>query len=281
MNGNLLKLYQRNDRIVLSLSIFQAALILTAAVLSLMHQDTYASESGTWQLQSIGQDLINSIFIVPVLLTCTVYTLRNNKTAFFIWGGIHLYLLYTFIIYAFNIHFNNFFLLYCVVLGISFYSLLWYAYRMVLIYMQSAIDYRYPQKLLAVYLIMIGSFFISLWLSEIIPAMFQHTHPQILEETGLFTNPVQVLDLSVVLPGFILTGVLLLRGKRAGYLLTPSLLAFMVLMNITIASLSIFMEYKQLEYSGALASNMGLLAIISALLLKRHLKSLTTPNEPE
>lgn len=279
MYGNLLKPHKPGDRIVLSLSVFQSALILGVAVFSLIHPDVYASESPNWQVQSTGQDLVDSLFIVPMLLICTVFTLRNNKTAFFIWGGIHLYLLYTFIIYAFNIHFNSFFLFYCVVLGISVYSLLWYGYRIVLIYLQAVTDYHYKHKWLALYFILLGVFYVFLWLAEIIPAMIHHTRPPMLEETGLFTNPVHVLDLSVVLPAFIITGVLLFSGNRAGYLLTPSLLTFMVLMNITIAALSIFMGYKQLEYSGALASNMGLLALISALLLRRHLKSLTTANK--
>lgn len=274
MYGNFLQLHKWNDRLVLSLSLFQAALILVAAILSLLHMDIYMSESPNWRVQSTGQDLVNGILITPMLLICTIYTLRNNTTAFFIWGGIHLYLLYTFIIYAFNIHFNYFFLLYCIVLSISFYSLLWYGYRIVLVYMQSATSPRYTQKLSGVYFVTIGSLFIFLWLSEIIPAIVQRTHPQSIEETGLFTNPVHVLDLSVVLPAIVLAGVLLLRGKRPGHLLAPSLLTFMLLMNITIVSLSLFMGYKLLEQSGALASNMGLLAIISALLLKRHLKLL-------
>lgn len=279
MYGNLLKPHKRNDRLILSLSLLQAALILGAAIFSLMHSHIYARESLNWQVQSAGQDLVDSILITPMLLICTIYALRNNKTAFFIWGGIHAYLLYTFMIYAFNIHFNQFFLLYCIVLGISFYSLLWYGYRMVLFYKQPVVDHRYTQTLLGVYFVVMGLLFIFLWLAEIIPAMVQRTTPQNLEETGLFTNPVHVLDLSVVLPAFVLTGALLLRGKRAGYLLAPLLLTFMLLMNTTIALLSLVMEYKLPGQNGALAANMGLLAVISALLLKRHLKLLIRTNE--
>ena len=43
---------------------------------------------------------------------------------------------------------------------------------------------------------------------------------------GLFTNPVHVLDLSILLPALALSGVLLLRRRAAGFLLAPLLLGF-------------------------------------------------------
>lgn len=129
MYSNPIDLRTKQDNIVLSLSFFQAAMILTASILSVLQPSVYKLESHNWQIQAIGQDIIDSVLVVPALVICTARVFRNKAKAFYIWGGLHLYLLYTFIIYAFNVHFNSFFLLYCGVLGISVYSLLWHSGR--------------------------------------------------------------------------------------------------------------------------------------------------------
>ncbi|WP_156024537.1 hypothetical protein [Smaragdicoccus niigatensis] len=47
-------------------------------------------------------------------------------------------------------------------------------------------------------------------------------------------NPIHVIDLSVVLPGLIATGVLALRGRETGLFLVVPALAFSVLMGSSI-----------------------------------------------
>ena len=67
-----------------------------------------------------GQDMINGILISPLFVVCSVRALKRKPNALHIWSGIQMYSLYTFIIYAFDVHFNRLFLLYCAVLDISF-----------------------------------------------------------------------------------------------------------------------------------------------------------------
>ena len=58
--------------------------------------------------------------------------------------------------------------------------------------------------------------------------------PPSLAEAGLPTNPVHVLDLAIVLPAMIVTGVLLRRRRPLGLLLAPVLLVFAVAMGVAI-----------------------------------------------
>jgi hypothetical protein len=99
--------------------------------------------------------------------------------------------------------------------------------------------------------------------------------PAQLSDTGLFTNPVHVLDISVVLPSILLTAIALLKRWRIAYLLVPSLLTFTVLMNITIAFLMFFIGYKDQKINTPLISNMVLLCAVGLILLKTYLGLLT------
>ncbi len=126
---------------------------------------------------------------------------------------------------------------------------------------------KVPQRFTGIYFILLSLLFYFLWLSEIVPAVRAGENPKSLKDTGLATNVVQVLDLSVFLPGILITGILLLRRKTAGFLIAPALLMFFVLMDITIGVLVLIMKQRGLEGSYLLSGVMGVLALFSLFLL--------------
>lgn len=77
-------------------------------------------------------------------------------------------------------------------------------------------------------LIVTGGLFALLWLSELVPATLSGQAPASLEVAGLTMNPIHVIDLSVVLPGMIIIGVLALRGNQKGLFLTLPALVFSI-----------------------------------------------------
>jgi hypothetical protein len=68
------------------------------------------------------------------------------------------------------------------------------------------------RRTIGIYFIVISCLFYLLWLAEIVPAIINQVTPASLIETGLLTNPVYVIDLSVCLPALFIPGFLLL-GK--------------------------------------------------------------------
>jgi len=99
-----------------------------------------------------------------------------------------------------------------------------------------------------------------------------NTIPKVLIETGLPTNPVHVLDLSVILPGIFISGLLVLRKKPLGYILTPVMLVFFILMNITIGVLVIMMQQQRLGGNLSITFVMVFFALASIILLYLFLK---------
>jgi hypothetical protein len=60
-------------------------------------------------------------------------------------------------------------------------------------------------------------------------------------DAGLWVNPIHVIDLAVLLPGFIVAGYWTLRGQAAGQFFVGPLLVFSVLMGTSIVAAMIMM----------------------------------------
>jgi hypothetical protein len=265
-------LTKNEARMVIALSVPLIMLLAGVSLFGIFSPGFYAKETQNWQVQAIGQDIIDLVLIVPVLSVTTLMTLKIRKRiAFPLWGGVILYLIYTFTIYSFDVHFNKLFVFYCLALGLAFYSFLYFGYRQLKEPAPPMAERTVLRKVIGIYFMAIAAVFYTLWLSELLPAITSDSVPKGLTESGLPTNPVHVLDLAVVLPGIFITGVLLLRNNRLALILTPVTLVFFILMDITIGSLSIMMLQKGLGDSLALA--MGTLSLFSLVLLIGYLRS--------
>lgn len=257
---------------VLWFSLPLAALVIFVSAIGLSTPGFYAAETTNWQAQSAGQDLIDLFIVVPALLVSAVFAYNKKKAAILVWGGVITYLLYTFLIYCFAVHFNRLFIFYCLTLGLSFYSLCCFFFLWVNKSCKAIHFSAVPNRIIGIFFIVIAVLFYFLWMAEIIPAIINDEVPKSIKETGLITNAVHVIDLSVFLPGLFITGVLLLKRKIAGYMMAPVLLSFFVLMNITIGVLVLIMIQRGIEESYNVAVIMGFLTIVSAGLLVWYVK---------
>lgn len=178
-----------------------------------------------------------------------------------------MYLTYTFLIYCFAIHFNKLFVVYCLCLGLSFYAFALFLFAIIKEKIKISVENKTLLRFTGIYFIVIAVLFYLLWLSEIIPSILENKIPKSVTEAGLFTNAVHVIDLSVVLPAIFITGILLLKRNTLGFILTPMLLTFFVLMDITIGMLTVIMKMKGLDTELSVAVIMALLALLSLMLL--------------
>src|SRR5688500_3522673 len=111
-------------RPILWLSFLLAALVAAAAAGGIFLEGTYAKESASWAAQGVGQDTITLTLVVPLLIVSAVGASRGSKRALMVWAGVLVYLVYSYTLYAFFIHFNALFLVYTAALGVSFYLLI-------------------------------------------------------------------------------------------------------------------------------------------------------------
>ena len=190
----------------------------------------YQEETANWVLQARGQDIGNLLAVV-VLVVSAVRMRAGSFRATQWWIGTLLYLLYAYIVYAFAVHFGRLFLVYVAILGLVFFTLV-----IALSTRERASAYPNGRaRLFAAWaLIGTGALFSLLWLSELVPATVTGQVPPSVAAAGLIVSPIHVIDLSVVLPGMIVIGVLTLRGNNAGLMLTIPALVFSVLMGSSI-----------------------------------------------
>ena len=207
-------------------------MLATLSLAGLALPGPYARELPPWLLQARGQGWFDLLIAAPWLAVCAARARRESRTWNILLAGAYAYVVYELAIYAFAIHFNALFLVYCTTLGLAGYALI--ALALELAASEDLVDRR-AAHLAGALLVVIGGLFGALWLAEDLPAMLTGTLSPALAETGLFTNPVHVLDLAFVLPAHVLAGVWLWRGHRT--LLAQVVLAFGILMAASIGGM--------------------------------------------
>jgi hypothetical protein len=257
------------------LAAFPTAFLLTVmSVVGILHDGTYSRETQNWAAQAIGQDWVDLLFGAPWLVMTAVGALRRSRPARILLAGGLLYTVYELLIYAFAVHFNVLFLVYCATLGLSLFALLGVGLVLAREDVRGWFEDSVPVRVPGVFLIAVGAGFSLLWLAEVIPALVRGTIPASVAEAGVLTNPVQVIDLSVVLPVHIAAGVLLLRHRRFGFMAAPIVLAFGVLMALSIAGMMVVMHLRAIETTLPVAIAMGGLSFATGTILVLMLRKL-------
>lgn len=242
-------------------------LVIASGIYGIFFKSAYSQETTSMAVQGVAQDLTNIIMAVPSLLAAAFLIRKGSKRATFIWLGAAFYIFYTFVVYCFAVHFNSFFLVYCAVLGLTFYSIISLLLSVNLSVVKNWFAEDKSNNVSAYFLITISVLFFLIWMKAIIPALASGEPPHELKEDGLLTNPVHILDLSFFLPGIFISGILLKRKKPLGYLLAPSLITFCIMMLLTICVLIIAMKVNGMASDITMSIIFMVVALVSCFIL--------------
>lgn len=252
---------------VLYFSLPVVLLIVITSLGGLFFPGTYSRETTDWVAQAVGQDIIDLVLIVPTILISAFLVRQGRRSALLVWLGAMLYTSYTFVIYSFGVHFNPLFLVYCWTLGLAAYAFITLIVQVKPEVVKDWFDGNRHEYLMSVFVLAAGVLFYLMWLKDDLPAMISNRTPENILESGLLTNPVHVLDYSLILPGFIISSIILIKRHALGYLFAPVLLIFGVLMDITIAALVIIMKAREVQDNFAVAVLFVVIAIASVAVL--------------
>lgn len=215
-----------------------ALLVAVSSVAGLVDPSVYEQETENWRLQARGQDLGNLAAVVVLVASALRYA-GGSARAGLVWLGTLLYLVYAFVVYAMAVHFNRLFLVYVAVLGLSAWALLLRSGE-VRSRLTMYADGRW-RVVPAGVLVVVGVLFAGLWLAELVPAVLTGQVPSSVLEARVWVNPIHVIDLSVVLPAFVLTGVAAIRGRGSGLFWLGPWLVFSALMGSSIVAAMVLM----------------------------------------
>jgi hypothetical protein len=249
-----------------------ALFVAVATTAGLFWRSAYSRETLIWATEGRGGDAATLFVIVPTLLISTILALRGSISARLVSMGTVLFMLYDYAMYSMAVHFNALFLVYCAALGFSFYALVLGFRSLQPSEIAKIYAPRAPVKTTATVLFVLAVFFAVQWLREIIPALLAGHPPKSVTDAGLLTSPVHVLDLSIVLPAFFITGIMLLRRKSEAFVLAPALIAFAILMIVAVAGMMAMLTVNGLATDYATAAILVGVATGLSFLLFRYLR---------
>lgn len=265
----------RRAKRTLSLAVMGlAALLACMSLVGITFPRIYARESANWAAQAVGQDWADLLFAVPWLLASALAAERGSRAGRLLLAGGLLYSVYELTLYAFAVHFNALFLVYVAAFGLSVSSLVVALRDLFREDVRAWFSEQAPVKGPAAFLALVGVTFALLWLAEIIPALSSGTLPASVAEAAVPTNPVHVIDLSLILPAHLAAAVWLFRRRAVGYVVAPVLLAFGVLMALSIAGMLVVMNLRGMPQGFGVAIGMFGVSAASAFFLGRMLRAL-------
>jgi hypothetical protein len=225
----------------------------------------YVQETASWAAQGKGQDIVNLTVVLPAMLIALYAASAGSLRAVLVVLGLLIYVVYSYFLYAFFVHFNLLFPVYVATLGTSFWALV-----------GIVLDVRHDQirelfegktgRAQSVYLMVSGLSFGALWTSNIASSIVSGDTPQNLIEVGLPVNPVHVLDLAFVLPAMIVTSILLWKRHPLGWLWAVPLVTFAAAMGSAIVGMMVVMKTTGLAVPAALIAAMAISASLALYL---------------
>jgi hypothetical protein len=182
-----------------------------------------------------GTALVVLLAAVPLTVAAMWFSARGSARAVIAWLGAVGYLLYNAVMFLFATPFNRLFLVYVAMFALA----LWTVIVLLSGLDKTALRPRFlpslPVRGIAGYVWVVTALNMLAWLGPIVPALFAKTPADLLDGTGLTTNPVYVQDLAFWLPLMAFAAMWLWRRQIWGFVVVGSVLTTWVLEAIGVA----------------------------------------------
>ena len=228
--------------------IFLPILLLTAvaSLVSLITSDFYFRDSAIIAVKSHYLDLLNLSIVVPMGILMFVLAMKKFYWAKLFIIGIMVYFAYMFGFNALSLFFNELFLIYVALFGLSIFGII-LGYGDV---QQSGNYLENPIKMRisGIYLMLFSVIAYVAWLIEIILSTINGSIPESISGMNLPVSVVHVFDMAFALPIIIIGAVLLFKGKLSGLIISSILVAFVFLVCISIFAMELGLQYHNMHF---------------------------------
>lgn len=191
---------------------------LHGEVVTLYGRGLYQNDSVSVAAQAIGQDIVTLLLAIPLLLVSLYLARKGHMMGRLLLAGTLGYFLYTYTSYTFYSQYHSLFLLDVALMSMSFFAFTLSMMSFDMAALPACFSDKLPVKTIGGLLIFIASALGLLWLKMIITPLIYHTVPMELEHYTTLT--IQAMDLGLVIPVSILSGILLIKQNPFGYLLS-------------------------------------------------------------
>uniref|UniRef100_A0A7C4Q2U3 Uncharacterized protein n=1 Tax=Bellilinea caldifistulae TaxID=360411 RepID=A0A7C4Q2U3_9CHLR len=188
----------------------------------LYYWDTVSSAA---QMQA--NDAVTLFLALPLLGVSYRLTQKGSLRGKLLLTGTLGFILYTYITMCFGAAYNPFFLIYVALFSLSLFAFVLSMMSFEINSLTAHFSEKLPRRWIAGLLFFAAAFLSLAWLGRIAPTFMPGAVPLLENTTSMF---IQAMDLGIVVPVCILSGVLLLRRRPWGYLLASvGLIKFLTL----------------------------------------------------
>lgn len=232
----------------------------------------YYYDTVSMAAQQQGNDSVTLVVGLPLLAISTWLAFRGSMRGRLVLTGTLGFFLYTYMSMAMLTAYNALFLVYVALFSLSLYAFILSMMSFDLENLPQHSSESLPRGWIAGVLFIIGGFLLLAWLGRILPPLLQNLPPPLENTTTLV---IQAMDLALIVPLSILSGILLLRRSPWGYLLASVTLLKGVTLGLAVSTMSVIMALRGVpEQLGIMIPFLviTLLTLIMAVLLLSNVK---------
>lgn len=233
----------------------------------LYHWDTVSSAA---QMQA--NDLIMLVLGLPLLAISYWLTMRGSLRGGLLLTGTLGFILYTYITMCFGAAYNKLFLVYVALFSLSLFAFILSMMSFDLKTLSTRFSEKLPRGWVAGLLFFAAAFLSLAWLGRIAAAFAPDSIPVLENTTSMF---IQVMDIGVIVPLCVLSGILLLHRRAWGYLLASVGLMKFLTMSIAVSVMALNMARVGVPISAVelvVFPAMAMANLILVALLIRNIK---------
>ncbi|WP_425449050.1 hypothetical protein [Dethiothermospora halolimnae] len=233
----------------------------------------YKNDSKSMVAQGKAQDIVTLVIGIPLLIISLYLSLKKSLKGKLLLTGTLGYFLYTYMSYVFLWMYNPFFIIYVILMSISFFAFILLMVSFDLERLPSYFSKKLPIRFLGGFQIFFAIAISMLWIKRILTPIINETTIVGLEHYT--TLVIQAMDLGFLVPAAFLSGVLLLRKKPLGYLLSSIIIMKGITMATAITAMIIGQAYMGIEVTLmeiVIFSTISLFIAYSLILLLKNIK---------
>jgi len=237
----------------------------------LYYYDTVSSAA-----QQQGNDLVTLVVGLPLLAISTWLAFRGSLRGRLLLTGTLGFFLYTYMSMSMLTAYNTLFLVYVTLFSLSLYAFILSMMSFDLTDLPRRFSARLPRAWIAGLMFLVGGFLLLAWLGRIVPPLLQNQTPALENTTTLV---IQAMDLGLIVPLAILSGILLMRRSPWGYLLASVALLKGVTLGLGVSAMAINMALSEVADSPVIMIPFLIITFVNLLMAVLLLKNVDAQEE--
>ncbi len=224
-----------------------------------------------------GNDLVTLLVASPLLGLSLYLSSRGSLRWRLVWLGMLDYALYNTAYYLFGTTFNSFFLLYVILFILAMMALIFAAAKLDINEIGKRFRASGPARWIAGIMVFVAAGLTLVYTLESLRFVFTGQIPQIVTLTDKATSIVFALDLTLVVPWFILGAIWLWQRRPWGYVIAviTNVKGTVYMLALSAATVSAAVQMNAPEYLGQVGvwAFIGLSNLIASLFLLGRMRS--------